>query len=298
MTVKEDRPGIETEATGQLGTAADHCTAGVLDYGDLQPFEFQSQPVRVVVIDGEPWFVLTDLCRVLGLARGAAQVSERLDDGVRQTYPIFDSCGRMQNAIIVSEPGMYEVVFRSDKPEAVAFRRWVTNEVLPQLRRSGSYGQPVVQRLTPLEYARCLVDAEERAEVEAKARAEAEARAKELEAPAAAWTELADAAGDYGVADAAKVLSRDTNISIGRDRLFSFMEAEGWIYRGRKRCWRAYQTQVDCGRLVEKVGKPYWHPRRGEYVAPEPTVRVTPKGLAELHKRLGGSGQLVSAAAS
>jgi prophage antirepressor-like protein len=265
--------------------------------GDLQPFEFQSQPVRVFVIDGEPWFVLTDLCRVLGLARGAAQVSERLDNEVRQTYPISDSRGRTQNAIVVSEPGMYEVVIRSDKPEAVAFRRWITNDVLPQLRRSGSYGQPLVQRLTPLEYARSLVDAEERAEVEAKARAEAEARAKELEAPAAAWTELADAAGDYEVADAAKVLSRDPNIGIGRDRLFSFMSAEGWIYRGRNRRWRAYQTQVDRGRLVEKVGRQFWHGGRGEYVAPEPTVRITPKGLAELHKRLGRTGQLALVAA-
>jgi anti-repressor protein len=273
MTAIEDCPGTETEATGPL-----------------EPFEFRSQPVRVVVIDGEPWFVLTDLCRVLDLSN-PAMVAKRLDEGLSQTYPL-QTPGGTQQMTVVSEPGMYEVVIRSDRPEAVAFRRWITNEVLPQVRRSGSYGQPLVERLTPLEYARRLVDAEERAVVEAKARAEAEARARKLEAPAAAWTELADAAGDYEVADAAKVLSRDPNIRIGRDRLFSFMSGENWIYRGPNRRWRAYQTQVDCGRLVEKAGKQFWHAGRGQYVAPEPTVRVTD----DHPSRSGRGGILVSAA--
>jgi hypothetical protein len=59
----------------------------------------------------------------------------------------------------------------------------------------------------------------------------------------------------------------------------------GWIYRADSR-WRAYQAQIDLGRLTEKVGKPFV--RGGEVCTPEPTSRITPKGLAELHKRLGG----------
>lgn len=140
------------------------------------------------------------------------------------------------------------------------------------------------------------------AKYERAARIEAEARARELATPAAAWNELADSAGDYAVGDAAKVLSRDPNITIGRDRLFSFMAAEGWIYRARggsgRYCWCAYQSQVDCGRLVSKVGQRFWHEGRGEFVVPDPTVRITPKGLAELHKRLGGSEQLALMAIS
>lgn len=265
---------------------------------ELVPFTYGDAAVRVVMIDGEPWFVLADLCKVLGLARGAAQVSERLDDGVRQTYPISDSLGRTQQATIVSEPGMYEVVIRSDKPEAVAFRRWITGEVLPQIRKTGGYGAPAAlpDRKT---LAQWVVDAEERAEREAAARLEAEQRTRELAAPASAWTHMADSAGDYSVADAAKVLSRDPAIRIGRDRLFRFMAAEGWIFRDRGRgCWKAYQTQVDCGRLVEKLGSPYLHEPSGEMRLPDPTIRITPKGLAELHKRLGGSGQLPLVAAS
>lgn len=145
---------------------------------------------------------------------------------------------------------------------------------------------------------RAAADAHERAEVEAAARAEAEQRSRELEAPARAWSHMADSTGDYSVADAAKVLSRDPAIRIGRDRLFKRMQGEGWVYRDRGTAsWRAYQTQVDCGRLVEKLGSPYLHEPTGEMRVPNPTIRVTPKGMAELHKRLGGSGQTAILAA-
>ncbi|WP_255251782.1 phage antirepressor KilAC domain-containing protein [Mycobacterium avium] len=132
---------------------------------------------------------------------------------------------------------------------------------------------------------------------ERAARIEAESVARELQGPASAWNELADSAGDYSVADAAKVLSRDPNIETGERRLYAFMATIGWVFKVKGR-WRAYQSQVEIGRLSEKVGKPFWHEGRGEMVLPEPTVRVTPKGLAELHKRLGGTGQLALVAAS
>lgn len=135
------------------------------------------------------------------------------------------------------------------------------------------------------------------AKSERAARMEAESRARALAAPASAWNELAESAGDYGVGDAAKVLSRDPNITTGERRLFKSMAGLGWVYRCDGR-WRAYQNQVELGRLTEKVGKPFWHEGRGEMVAAEPTVRITPKGLAELHKRLGGTGQLALVAVS
>lgn len=130
--------------------------------GGTESFEFQNQSVRVVVIAGEPWFVLSDLCTVLEIVN-VGNVAARLDQaGVRQTD--IRSGGQMRQVTIVSESGMYEVVFRSDKPEAVAFRRWVTTEVLPQIRKTGGYGIAPVERLTPLEYAKKLVEAESRAE--------------------------------------------------------------------------------------------------------------------------------------
>lgn len=142
------------------------------------------------------------------------------------------------------------------------------------------------------ELAQWVIEAENKAEQEKRARIEAESRARELEAPASSWTHLADSSGDYGVADAAKVLSRDPAITIGRDRLFRFMAVEGWIFRNRESgAWKAYQTQIDNGRLSEKLGRPYLHEPTGQMRNPDPTIRVTAKGLAELHKRLGGTGQ-------
>jgi len=119
----------------------------------------------------------------------------------------------------------------------------------------------------------------------------------ELTPPASAWNELAESTGDYAVSDAAKVLSRDPAIDIKERKLFQFMSGLGWVFRREGR-WKAYRTQLDTGRLAEKVGRPFWHQGRGEMVAGEPTVRITPKGLAELHKRLGGTGQLALVAAS
>ena len=256
---------------------------------ELLPFTYEGATVRTVILDNEPWFVLADLCTVLDIA-APGRLAARLDQGVRQTHTL-QTAGGPQRFTVVSEPGMYEVVIRSDKPEAVKFRRWITGEVLPTIRKTGSYGQPA--RLTPLEYARQLVAAEERAETEQAARIEAEAHARALHAPASAWSHLADSSGDYSVADAAKVLSRDPAIVIGRDRLFRFMQGERWIFRDATTdAWKARQTQVDTGRLTEKLGSPYLHEPSGEMRNPAPTIRITAKGLAELHKRLGGSDAL------
>lgn len=257
---------------------------------DLIPFTYGDRPVRVVTIDGEPWFVLADLCKVLGLARSASAISERLDDGVRQTYPIADSLGRTQSATVVSEAGMYEVVIRSDKPEAIAFRRWITGEVLPTIRKTGTYSvQPELSREELL--ARAVLES-------AEVIKEREARIAELEPPARAWKHMVAADGTYSVGDAAKTLSADPSISIGQNRLFKFMAEQGWIYRAGQRdreAWRVYQPQIENGRLVEKLNRPFLNERTGEYESTAPTVRITPKGVDELHKRLTAHLRLVTA---
>ena len=84
---------------------------------------------------GEPWFCLTDVCKVLGLKQ--RHVRERLDDGVVSTDTIADSLGRLQMANFVNEDGLYDVVLDSRKPSARDFRKWVTSEVLPQIRKTG-----------------------------------------------------------------------------------------------------------------------------------------------------------------
>ena len=116
---------------------------------NIQIFSYQNNEVRTVEMGGEPWFVLKDVCGVLDIADHKV-VARRLDeDEVCQT-PLTDSMGRQQSTTIINESGLYHVILRSDKPEAAPFRKWVTSEVLPSIRKNGGYiaGQ---EQLTPEE---------------------------------------------------------------------------------------------------------------------------------------------------
>lgn len=112
---------------------------------NIQVFEYQNNKVRTVDMDGEAWFVLKDVCGVLDIADHKV-VARRLDeDEVCQT-PLTDSMGRQQSTTIINESGLYHVILRSDKPEAAPFRRWVTNDVLPAIRKTGNYNAPQLTR--------------------------------------------------------------------------------------------------------------------------------------------------------
>ena len=105
----------------------------------LSVYNFEAFPVRITDRDGAPWFVAKDVCSVLHIQNSQRAVSEQLDeDEVRKTY-LIDSIGRRQQTYIISESGLYALVIRSNKPEARKFRKWVTGEVLPAIRRNGQY---------------------------------------------------------------------------------------------------------------------------------------------------------------
>lgn len=108
---------------------------------ELQIFNYSGKPVRTVQKDDETWFVLKDVCNVLGLST-SSRVAERLDsDEVSQTH-VVDNAGRNQEMTIINESGLYNVILRSDKPEAKPFRKWVTSDVLPNIRKHGAYMTP------------------------------------------------------------------------------------------------------------------------------------------------------------
>lgn len=134
----------------------------------------ENKLVRTMNVSGEPWFVLKDVCDVLGLST-PARVAERLDsDEVSQAH-LIDSVGRSQEMTIISESGLYNVILRSDKPEAKPFRKWVTAVVLPSIRKNGGYiaGQ---EELSPQELmAKALLVAQ-------KTLTDRDARIKELTA--------------------------------------------------------------------------------------------------------------------
>lgn len=104
----------------------------------MQTFNYDNNQVRTVLQDGEPWFVLKDVCKVLNLST-PKRVAERLDNDEVSLTHLIDAIGRSQKTTIINESGLYGVILRSDKPQAKPFRRWVTHEVLPAIRKTGSY---------------------------------------------------------------------------------------------------------------------------------------------------------------
>ena len=121
----------------------------------LTEFVFNAMPVRVVQADGEPWFVATDVCAVLGLGN-VSMALERLDDDEKGVSSI-DTLGGAQKMAVINESGLYSLVLGSRKPEAKPFKKWVTAEVLPSIRKTGAYS--VTQEAIPQTYAQALLEA-------------------------------------------------------------------------------------------------------------------------------------------
>lgn len=263
---------------------------------EIQPFKFPTtgQPIRTLLMDGEPWFVAADVCTVLGIANPSQAVSYLDDDEKQQVSPtLISSEGKGGAPWIISEGGLYSLILRSRKPEAKTFKRWITHEVLPVIRKTGSYS------VAPIELPRSFAEALELAARQARALEDAEGRASVAEhqlheiSPAAnSWNILADAKGDYSLREASQIISRDPLITIGQNSLMAYLREIRWVDGHGE----PYQDHVKVGRLVRRTTS-YDHPHTGE---PKLSyqVRITPKGLAELHKRLGGFGDVANVVAA
>lgn len=115
----------------------------------FQIFNYLGRDIRIELRDGKPWFVLADACKILDLGT-TSRVADRLDPaGVSKTHT-RDSLGLSQELIIVNEPNLYRVVFRSNKAEAKDFQDWLFEDVLPSIRETGSYAVPDVESALPL----------------------------------------------------------------------------------------------------------------------------------------------------
>ncbi|MDD0910327.1 BRO-N domain-containing protein [Xylella fastidiosa] len=102
------------------------------------PFDFHSHAVRVVMRDGNPWFVATDVCTALGYRNPSKAIADHLDDDERSNEQL-DRSRMGSKAVIISESGLYALILRSRKPEARKFAKWVTSEVMPSIRKTGGY---------------------------------------------------------------------------------------------------------------------------------------------------------------
>ena len=201
----------------------------------IQVWNYESSEIRTIQKDGEPWFVLADVCKVLEIARGT-KVAERLEeDEVRQTS-ITDSLGRQQKAYIINESGLYAVILRSDKPQAKPFRKWVTSEVLPSIRKHGAYmtEQTLERALTSPDF---LIELATQLKTEQEQRRRLEttvaAQNKQMEhdKPKVLFADSVTASSSSILIGELAKLIKQNGVDIGQRRLFEWMRANGYLIK-------------------------------------------------------------------
>lgn len=197
---------------------------------ELQVFNFNGNNIRVIEKDGQPWWIAKDVCEILELSNPTVAIAE-LEEDERAKY----SLGRQGEANIINEPGLYSLVLRSRKPEAKAFKRWITHEVLPAIRKHGGY-------LTPQKVEEVLLNPDTIIRLATDLKAERERRlALEAEnvknAPKVLFADsVAASHTDILIGDLAKLL-RQNGIEIGQKRLFEWLRENGYLIKQRGLSW-------------------------------------------------------------
>lgn len=188
---------------------------------DIQVFNNeQFGNVRAMNLNDEPWFVAKDVCDVLGIKTNHLREDGRgLDDDEVLSLPNWE--GRGSAPLIVSEAGFYKLVMRSRKPEAKAFQRWVTHEVLPAIRRTGGYMVSKQDETPEQIMARAVLVAQDT--IERQKRQIDELKPKALFADAVAASD-----GTCLVGELAKMLKQN-GVNIGQNRLFAWMREHGYL---------------------------------------------------------------------
>lgn len=242
--------------------------------------------IRVEVIDGEPWFVAKDVCVALGIAKYRDAVS-RLDPDERGSV-LVDTLGGAQETSTVSEPGFYKLVMRSRKPEAKAFQRWVTHEVLPSIRRTGGYMAARSDETPEEVMARALRIADDtmrrqKERIAALAEENAEMRPKALFADAVAASD-----GTCLVGELAKMMAQN-GVDIDQNRLFAWMREEGYL--GKSGCNYNKPTQRSVEMGILKVKETAVHHADG-HVTLKRTPKVTGKGQRYFIEKFSGGSLL------
>lgn len=259
---------------------------------EIQPFEFENNRVRALTDGDEVMFVASDIAKILGY-RDAANLSRTLDDDEKDTHEVSTPRGGTQIMTVITESGLYRAILNRElayvkDPESRVFvkrfQRWVTHEVLPSIRKHGIYATETTidQILTDPDFGiRLLTDLKE----ERAKRIEAENQVKELEPKAKALDDFTNVPDALLVREAAKLLS-NAGTPIGEKELREWLSQHDWTYRHAGTWWAASE-RVKAGHLVMVESRSHGQHKDGSLFAFPPTVKITRKGLALIHKRLG-----------
>ena len=252
---------------------------------EIQTFNFNAATLRTLTDEnGNPWFVAKDVCDVLGL-NNVGKALTRLDDDEKNSITLSDGTPGTPNKAIVSESGLYSLILASRKPGAHEFKRWVTHEVLPSIRKTGGYIPATEADSDEDILAKAVLIAQKTIDLKNQQLHAKDARIKQLESKAKALDAFTDVEDRLLVRDAAKVLS-NAGTPISEKQLREWMTNNDWVYK-HNGSWHATARHCTAGHLVMVMSTKHGTKTDGTKFAFPPTVRITRKGLALLHKRLG-----------
>ena len=203
--------------------------------------------VRAVVKDGEPWFVASDVCESLGLSNPTVSVN-RLDADERSKFNL----GRQGEVNTVNEYGLYNLVLGSRKPEAKAFKRWITHEVIPTIRKHGGY-------LTPDKVEEILTDPDSIIRLatqlkEERAKREAAEKVIEEQRPKALFADAVSASKTSILIGALAKLIRQNGVDVGQKRLFEWLRKKGYLIKSGNDKNMPTQRSMERGLFEVKEG--------------------------------------------
>lgn len=210
----------------------------------LNLFQYGDNEVRTVAVDDAPWFVASDVAKILNY-RSAPDMTRRLEREDRG-YAKVRTPGGEQELTIISESGLYDAIFRSNAEGAKPFRRWVTSEVLPAIRKHGGYltEEKIEQALTDPD---TIIELATRLKEERAARAELET-ARKADAPKVLFADAVSTSDStILVGDLAKIL-RGNGVDIGATRLFAVLRETGYLINRKGSDWNSpTQKAMDLG---------------------------------------------------
>ena len=183
--------------------------------------------IRTVAIEGEPWFVGKDVAERLGYAKPLNALAMHVDEDDSLKQGLIDSMGRVQETIIINESGLYSLVLSSKLPRAKAFKRWITSEVIPSIRKRGMYATAETAEQM-LQNPDVMIRALQELKAERQKRQQLEQKQKE-DAPKVVFADaVAASQTSILVGDLAKLICQN-GVAIGQTRLFSWMRANGFL---------------------------------------------------------------------
>lgn len=256
-----------------------------LDKQKIIPFNYHGHPVRTVTIDDEPWFVAKDVCDVLGISK-YRDALDRLDGDERGSVQV-DTLGGPQNMASVNEPGLYSLTLGSKKPEAKPFKRWVTHEVIPTIRKTGGYVNNDDAFInTYLPFADDTTKSLFRGTLSTIRHLNAQI---EEDKPHVIFSKAVNASSNSILVRELAHMMRQNGVQTGEHRLFKWMRDNGFLHKNSEAYNQPTQYSLERG-LMEVKESCVIVPGKGPTT--HITTKITGKGQTYFMRRICKSDQL------